>query len=201
MSSKDESITKQNEERVMQARDPYVRAAMRKQTEADRWPDKVEKLYFGSLDVPACTIVAQYNPKELQVDKQISWKKPERVPGSHPGAGEDDEMELTVAPTRTMNLELLFDGFEEHRSVQPEIDILETMSSIREPGSKHAYLRRAHHCVVAWGSVDGARRFRCVIDSLSTKVTMFSPKGEPLRATCTMKLTEVKMLAKTDSAG
>jgi hypothetical protein len=30
---------------------------------------------------------------------------------------------------------------------------------------------------------------------------MFSPKGEPLRATCAMKLTEVKMLAKTDSAG
>jgi hypothetical protein len=27
------------------------------------------------------------------------------------------------------------------------------------------------------------------------------PKGEPLRAVCTMKLTEVKMLAKTDSAG
>jgi hypothetical protein len=200
MSGTDETITNQNEERVMQARDPYARAAV-KQTEAQRWPDKVEKLYFGSLDVPACTIVAQYNPKELQIDKQISWKKPERVPGSHPGAVQDDEMELTVAPTRTMNLELLFDGFEEHRSVQPEIDMLETMSSIREPGSKHAYLRRAHHCVVAWGSVDGARRFRCVIDSLSTKVTMFSPKGEPLRATCTMKLTEVKMLAKTDSAG
>ncbi len=49
--------------------------------------------------------------------------------------------------------------------------------------------------------VDGARRFRCVIESLSTKVTMFSPKGLPLRATCTMKLKEVKMLAKTDSAG
>jgi hypothetical protein len=29
---------------------------------------------------------------------------------------------------------------------------------------------------------------------------MFSPKGQPLRATCTMKLQEVKMLAKTDSA-
>jgi hypothetical protein len=199
MSSNDEAITSKNEERVMQARDPYVRAAV-KQTEAQRWGDKVEKLYFGSLDAPDCTIVAQYNPKELQIDKQIQWKKPERVPGSHPGAVEDDEVELTTAPTRTMNLELLFDGFEDHRSVQPEIDMLETMSSIREPGSKHAYLRRAHHCVVAWGSVDGARRFRCVIDSLSTKVTMFSPKGQPLRATCTMKLQEVKMLAKTDSA-
>jgi len=199
MSSADESITKQNEERVLQARDPYMRPVA-VQNESSRWPDKVDKLYFGSLDTPSLTVVAQYNPKEIQIDKQIQWKQPERVPGSAPGSAPDDEMELPTAPTRTMNLDLMFDGFEEHRSVQPEIDMLEDMSSIREPGSKHNYLRRAHHCVVAWGSVDGARRFRCVITSLSTKVTMFSPKGEPLRAVCTLKLQEVKMLAKTDSA-
>lgn len=46
------------------------------------------------------------------------------------------------------------------------------MSSIREPGAKRAYLRRAHHCVVAWG------------------------KGAPLRAVCTLKLKEVKMLTR-----
>jgi hypothetical protein len=182
----------------MQARDPYLRGPAARGTEPDRWSDKVEKLHFGSLDVPTLTVVAQYNPKEVQIDKQIQWKKPDRVPGSHPGSDDDDEMELTTAPTRSMNLELLFDGFEEHRSVQPEIDMLETMSSIREPGSKHSYLRRAHHCVVAWGGVDGARRFRCVIETLSTKVTMFSPEGLPLRATCTLKLQEVKMLAKSD---
>lgn len=199
MSGADEAITRQNEERVLQARDPYMRAAA-VQNESSRWSDKVEKLYFGSLDTPDLTVVAQYNPKEIQIDKQIQWKQPERVPGSHPGSAPDDELELPTSPTRSMNLELMFDGFEEHRSVQPEMDMLENMSSIREPGSKHNYLRRAHHCVVAWGSVDGARRFRCVIESLSTKVTMFSPKGEPLRAVCTLKLKEVKMLAKTDSA-
>lgn len=200
MSGTDDAITNKNEERVMQARDPYVRAAV-VQGEDKRWGDKIEKLYFGSLDVPDFTVVAQYNPKELQIDKQIQWKKPDRLQGGHPGSVDDDELELPTAPTRSMTLELLFDGFEEHRSVQPEIDMLENMSSIREPGSKHAYLRRAHHCVVAWGGLDGARRFRCVIDALSTKVTMFSPKGLPLRAMCTLKLQEVKMLAKTDSAG
>jgi hypothetical protein len=40
MSSNDDAITKQNEERVMQVRDPYARPAMRKQTEADRWPSE-----------------------------------------------------------------------------------------------------------------------------------------------------------------
>jgi hypothetical protein len=197
MSKNDDAITDQNEKQVMTTQDPYPYVRVGEQKP---WSDKVEKLYFGSLDRPDLTVVAQYNPKELQIDKQIQWKQPERIPGSHPGAVEDDQLELPAAPTRSMNLELMFDGFEDQRSVQPQIDLLEELSSIREPGSKHAYLRRAHHCVVAWGGVDGARRFRCVIESLSTKVTMFSPKGLPLRVTCSMKLKEVKMLAKTDAA-
>ena len=196
-SNDDDPITKANEERVMRVRDPYARDPRAKPTEPDRWSAKVEKLHFGSLDVPKYTVVAQYNPNQLQIDKQIQKKKPERLPGSHADVLKDDEVELTSAPTRSMNLELLFDGFEEHRSVQPEIDMLEAMSSVREPGSKEAHMRRAHHCVVAWGGVDDARRFRCVIESLSTKVTMFSPEGQPLRATCTMKLQEVNRLAKS----
>jgi hypothetical protein len=197
MSSTDDTITNNNEERVVKARDPYVRNPAARGNQPTRWSDKVEKLHFGSLDVPSLTVVAQYNPNQLQIDKQITWKRPERLSGSNPDVKKDDEVELPTAPTRSMNLELLFDGYEEHRSVQPEIDMLETMSSIREPGSKEAHLRRAHHCVVAWSGIAGARRFRCVIDSLSTKVTMFSPEGEPLRATCTLKLQEVNNLAKT----
>jgi hypothetical protein len=197
MSKNDDAITDQNEKTVMQTQDPYpyVRDEQQKP-----WGDRIEKLYFGSLDVPDLTVVAQFNPKELQIEKQIQWKQPERIQGSHEGAVEDDGLELPTAPTRSMSLDLLFDGFEDQRSVQPQIDMLEELSSIRKPGSSHAYLRRAHHCVVAWGGVDGGRRFRCVIESLVTKVTMFSPKGQPLRATCSMKLKEVKMLAKTDSA-
>ena len=197
MADQDETITSNNEERVMRTRDPWARDPQAKPKESERWADKVEKLHFGSLDVPTLTVVAQYNPNQVQIDKAVQWKKPERLPGSHPDVLKDDEVELTTAPTRSMNLELLFDGFEEHRTVQPEIDTLELMSSVREPGSKEAHLRRAHHCVVAWGGVDGARRFRCVIESLSTKVTMFSPAGLPLRATCTLKLQEVNRLAKT----
>jgi hypothetical protein len=32
--------------------------------------------------------------------------------------------------------------------------------------------------------------FKCVIESLSVKYTMFSDQGVPLRATCTVKLKE-----------
>jgi len=74
------------------------------------------------------TVVAQYNPRELQFDKQIPWQKPERLrAGNVPRDGRDDEVELTHAtPTRSVTIELLFDGtYEQHRSVQPEVDKLE----------------------------------------------------------------------------
>ena len=94
-----------------------------------------------------------------------------------------------------MSIELLFDGYESHRSVQPEIDQLEQLSSIRDPGSPDETLRRPHYCVVTWGAA-GTRPFRCVIETLTTRVTMFAPDGAPLRATCTVKLKEVNVLAK-----
>ena len=44
-----------------------------------------------------------------------------------------------------------------------------------------------------WGEVlDG---FKCVIESLTTKYTMFSDTGAPLRATCTVKLKEADVVS------
>jgi len=38
--------------------------------------------------------------------------------------------------------------------------------------------------------------FNCVIESISTKYTMFSSEGAPLRATCTVKLKEADVVAR-----
>ena len=56
-------------------------------------------------------------------------------------------------------------------------------------------MRRPHHCVVSWGD-RGLPKFQCVIESLSTKYTMFSSDGKPLRATCTVKLKEATSVDK-----
>jgi hypothetical protein len=161
------------------------------------WSPRVEQLMIGSLDDVRLTVVAQYNPRELQIDKQIPWQQPARLPSAE-GArdGQHGEVEITAAPTRSTSIELLFDGYEAHRSVQPEIDKLERLSSIRDPGSPDEARRRPHHCVVTWGAA-GTRPCRCVIETLTTRVTMFAPDGAPLRATCTVKLKEVNVLAKS----
>jgi len=140
------------------------------------------KLTIASLDDHDVEVESHYNPHELAIDKQIAWQdKPRR-----------DDIELTGTPKRSMSIELLFDGFERSASVAGEIAILEKLSDIRTdvpPGEHH---RRPHHCVVVWGD-RGIRPFRCVIEGLTVKYTMFDRLGMPLRASCTVKLREAPL--------
>jgi hypothetical protein len=166
------------------------------------------KLTIGSLDEPKdpdFTVEAQYNPKELQVDQNVPWKKPEAATktgtqkgnaNSGSGAkGDPLEVEFTGAEGRTMTVELLFDGYEPNGrkvDVKGVVEKLTKLATVRFPEEKDEQKRRPHHCIITWGD-KGLPSFQCVIESLSTKYSMFSTDGEPLRATCTVKLKEAKM--------
>jgi hypothetical protein len=81
-------------------------------------------------------------------------------------------------------------------SVEPDVRLLEELSSVRDPESSDPDLRRPHHCVVVWGvTQDAMRPFRCVIESLSVKYMMWNRDGTPLRALCTVKLKEAHMMS------
>jgi hypothetical protein len=154
------------------------------------------RLSIGSCDVDTLHVDAQYNPKELQIDRTIQWSAVKQAnqatPARHDGAAHKGiHLEFTGAEGRSLAVELLFDGFEDDdpRVVTDAIARLETMASVRDPGSRDETQRRPHLCVVSWGQ-RGLPKFRCVIESLSTKYTMFRDDGAPLRATCTVKLKE-----------
>ncbi len=154
------------------------------------------KLTIGSLDNSGLTVKAQYNPKELQVDQTVPWKKPQSA--NQTNADKKDEnyltLEFTGAEGRTMSVELLFDGYEKGTSIAGQVGKLEEMARVRNPSSDDENMRRPHHCIVSWGD-GGMPSFKCVIEALSTKYTMFSSKGVPLRATCTVKLKEADSVA------
>src|SRR6185295_10153252 len=144
------------------------------------------RLTIGSIDDRDLTVTAHFNPAELAVKKQVPWSpKGEHGKPTTKSASKQDSHEFTGAPTRALALELLFDGYEDGTSVEPIVDMLEKMSSVRDPESKQPELRRPHFCVVAWG-VNGIKPFRCVITSLAVKYTMFGKPGVPLRATCSI---------------
>lgn len=154
------------------------------------------KLTIASVDNKGLQVAAQYNPKELQIDKTIPWQKPSQANQTN---AKGLALEFTGAESRTMTVELLFDGYERkgatpNGSVTSLITSLETLASPVEPDNKDENKRRPHLCVVSWGA-GGMPTFRCVIESISTKYTMFSTEGVPLRATCTVKLKEADVVS------
>jgi hypothetical protein len=112
---------------------------------------------------------------------------------------------FTGAQGRTLTVELLFDQYESQAgpgfktNVAGKVGQLERLASVKIPDSDLEDDRRPHLCMVTWGTT--LRGFKCVIESISTKYTMFDMAGNPLRATCTVKLKEADSVkAKSSSA-
>lgn len=150
---------------------------------------------IASLDT-SIQVDAQYNPKELQVDKTVPWQKKSQANKTQETG---IQLEFTGAEGRSMTLELMFDGFETGTSVAGNVDTLNTMASVLDPASADETRRRPHMCVVTWGTT--VPTFKCVIESLSVKYTMFSEQGVPLRATCTVKLKEADTVTGKSEGG
>ena len=153
-------------------------------------------------------VEAQYNPKEIQVDKAVAWSKKE----GNTAPSDQPLLEFSGGQGRTMSLELLFDGYEEDKNVHTEyvVKLLEMASIIKADGD--AEQKRPPLVGVVWGGVkkdwkDGVTGknsqlpFKGVIESLSTKYTMFAADGKPVRATCTVKLKEADKLSLKSTRG
>jgi phage protein U len=154
----------------------------------------------GTVSIASCDdtglhVDAQYNPRELQIDKTVPWSKKSQANKS---GDTGIQLEFTGADGRSLTLELLFDGYETKASVAGDVEKLNQMASVWKPTSPKETERRPHLCVVKWGAT--IPKFTCVIESLSTKYTMFSEKGVPLRATCTVKLKEADTVTGKASA-
>lgn len=173
--------------------------------------EKPTKVWIGSIDRGAgeksrggLSVEAQYNPGTLEIGQNVPWKKPDAAskgggkpkPGDDPSRN-DQTLEFSGAEGRTISLELLFDGVETNTSVKDTIDTLEELAAVQQAGGLEKD-RRPHHCVVVWQNV--LPRFKCVIESLTTKYTMFATNGTPLRATCTLKLKEADKVQRAKEA-
>lgn len=191
----------------------------------NRWLPEGEKITIASLDMTEFTISAQYNPKELQVDRPIPWQF-QRSPALNRLV-----LEFSGEDARTLNLELLFDGYEEGESIADAVQMLEMMSRANidvkkqlgqpqpsdwvveydkkkdEPGFKRepkprkvespdgktdpdVITKRPHYCFITWGDWWRDDPLKVVIENISTKYTMFSDQGAPLRALVSLRLKE-----------
>ncbi|HTJ41607.1 MAG TPA: hypothetical protein VL463_05900 [Kofleriaceae bacterium] len=164
----------------MPAKDPSVRPQTLPRFPSS--PSKLAKIVIGSLDDPGKGVEAQYNPRELTIDKSVPWT-PHKVTKAN-----EHDLEFTGGDPRSMSLELTFDGFESGQSVEQAVLDLVELATVRDPNARDEDHLRPHLVAVVWGQ--RLERFRGVIESLSTKYTMFLPDGTPARATCTVKIKE-----------
>lgn len=148
------------------------------------------KLKIIALD-PSRTerVIAQFNPKEVQIEKAMTWK-------DHKAANGTSGLEYTGGGIRTITLELFFDGVEDARSVRPDLDALQGLTEHFGTGDGE---KRPPVVMVIWGDSmdDSIPSFPAVIESLSVKFQMFSAGGKVLRATANVKLKEAGTMFKS----
>lgn len=129
------------------------------------------------------TVTAQYNPKELSVDKSIPWSKHKDSKSDQP------HMEFSGAEGRSMSFELMFDTYETATDVHAtHVAPLLSLAMVMDPNGAEDK-KRPTRVKVIWGA-GVLPAFEGVIESVGTKYTMFLPSGMPVRATCTVKIKE-----------
>ena len=152
---------------------------------------------IGSLDDPTLTVHAQFRPGDLQIDQAVPWVK-------HPNRATSDELQLefTGGEGRSSSMLLVFDASESgNTSVEVAIANLTMLATptVHDPGVAPAntpgVLKRPHHCVLVFGRVFNQKSYKCVIESISTKISMFSPTGSPIRAHVTVKFKEASRVS------
>ena len=130
------------------------------------------------------TVVAQFNPKEVSVDRSVPWQKQKKGPA---------HLEFTAGEPKTMSFELMFDTF--NTSVEIEIDNLHKLADVVQA------LRRPPRVKVIWGAPGdsaalddevggGISSFQAVIESVAVKHTTVTPDGKVVRATANVKFKE-----------
>ncbi|HTE53309.1 MAG TPA: phage tail protein [Kofleriaceae bacterium] len=137
------------------------------------------KCMIKNLDT-GVELKAYFNPKELSIDKKVPWNKHKSTKANNP------VLEFTDADPKDLSIELLFDGYEGQVNVYDEyIAPLEEFTKIIEAK------KRPPMVIFLWGKFPS---FMGVIESLSTKYTMFLTNGTPVRATVTVKMKQADKL-------
>lgn len=153
----------------------------------------VLKLSIGSTDDLELQVTAQYNPSVLDTQRALTWQPGKNKIDNRPDHLRtkvvDNDLEYTGGEGRSLTLDLLFDGVETSTCIEPQIEALDLMATVRNMEEDDP---RPHQCVIVWGA-GGIKPFVCVIESIAVKYSVFSPMGQPLRAVATVKVKEASV--------
>jgi hypothetical protein len=159
---------------------------------------------LSSSQLKLCSIVdvdealglyAQFNPSELSFERSVPWSKHNNPKGNNP------MLEFTAGENRTLSVDLFFDAYEEGEGgpgvYAKYIKQLEVLTLVPDGATG----KDAHPPLVMFVWDPSFPKFEGVITSLSVKYTMFMPSGKPVRATASVKITEMDPVQFNKSKG
>lgn len=144
----------------------------------------MEKARIIALEGGAGMCEAQFNPKELSVEKTVSWTPKD----AHQ---EDPTMEYKEPQSSKLSVTLYFDTYEQGSDCYGKIAALEMMAKM-DPGLKHPPL-----CMFQWGTF----QFQGVVSSVSQKYTMFTSTGMRVRAEVGLQMQSASKAVVSQSTG
>lgn len=147
---------------------------------------KLEKAYLSIVPPtsgPKKRIAFTFNPREYSISKSSSWQ-PTRQRSTEAGG----EPQFTGSDPRTLDLEVFLDVTDSDTgSVAGDVEALfqccePTEESVRKNKP------RPPTVVFGWGE---SITFTAYVTRVAAKFTMFRQNGDPVRATCSLSLTEL----------
>ncbi len=130
-------------------------------------------------------ITFMFNPNQLTLTKSATW-----IPHIVRGAEETGIPEFSGSGPRTLNLEIFLDVTDTHsRTVQQRVDELltccvPTAASIAAKAPSPPWVK------FAWGQFQTVS-FYAYVSQVSAACTLFDGNGTPLRANCSLSLSEI----------
>ncbi|MDY6968007.1 MAG: LysM peptidoglycan-binding domain-containing protein [Spirochaetota bacterium] len=133
----------------------------------------LEKAVITNLDKNE-KIEVLFNPKEYIIEKKTPWRE-------HDIQGLDSPaVEFTLGERKRLSMELFFDTSEE------KTDVREFTNKIEELMLVNAEEHRPPLLLFSWGKL----QFKCVLEDLVQRFTMFMNDGTPIRAILKLLLKE-----------
>jgi nucleoid-associated protein YgaU len=142
--------------------------------------------FGGSIGSKISELEFQFNPNQLQLTRSASWS-------SRPAVGFErgTAPEFTGAQPASLAVEVFLDGTKKPGSSKVRKQVEQLMSCCEvDPQSITSDRPSPPWVRFSWGSFTTVR-FVAYVESVSATYTLFSPTGDPLRATCQLSLKEV----------
>ncbi|HEX6904119.1 MAG TPA: LysM peptidoglycan-binding domain-containing protein [Thermoanaerobaculia bacterium] len=121
-------------------------------------------------EVFADEVQVLFNPNQLSLDKQVSWRKLKVAERDSVEAG------FTYGSPFTLTMDLFFDSYEEQKNVRTYTDRVAKLVKV------NGDLHRPPRCQLQWGEFDFDGIW-WVVTRMSQRFTLFLANGFPARAT------------------